>query len=220
MGYNTTISGKAVFDEKVSVEVIDYINRFNKTRHVLRDVSKIKELDKDWQKRTPFMEMDDDAVYYAPGNEEYARGSIINNNEYPKSIPDYYCPWKLDISKENERQIKKGEICEAEAILIPDGCDKPYGYTEYLQYIIDNFFEPMKYALHGAFLAIGEEFGDAEYLVVSGGVVKAINAYENSANAKVKAYLANSAKDKKAMDVFNSISVAPWYLEGYWEEDD
>lgn len=77
-------------------------------------------------------------------------GSVVDYNRPPHGQPSLWCGW--EVTDDGER-------------LTPiDG--KNYSATEWLQYLIDNFFEPWGYTLNGEIDADGEEHEDMWRLVV------------------------------------------------------
>lgn len=81
------------------------------------------------------------------------RDKVNKFNETRHEGPGYpgiWCDWIID---------DDGELCW-------DGYEKFYEYSEWLEYLIKNFFEPEGYVLNGQVEFDGEEYGDSGFLVV------------------------------------------------------
>ena len=81
------------------------------------------------------------------------RHEQTKNSKFPKYA--YYCQW----------------ITDGEAVYWDEG-EKFYAYIEWLQYLIDNFFNPWKISLSGDVIWNGEEPGDIGMIYIEGDKVK------------------------------------------------
>ena len=77
----------------------------------------------------------------------------------PRETPGYYCQWVIT-------QDYYGE----EALVWDEG-EKFYNYVEWLQYLIENFFEPEGYVLDGEVEYQGEESDDFGTIQVKNNIV-------------------------------------------------
>ncbi len=85
----------------------------------------------------------------------------------------YYCQWVSD---------KVGLYLEW------DECEKFYGYIEWLEWLIKNFFDPKNIKLNGTVKWKGEERGDIGKIVVTDNIVKIIEAKLVEKVKKVKVW--------------------------------
>ena len=146
MGYDTTFSGSLSFNKPVAPWLEEYINKFSDTRRMKRDPEKIKELYPDWGKMCFNGELGDEGQYFIGGEGSFGQKrdeSIVDYNMPPVGQPGLWCQW-----------VVGGDILEW------DGGEKFYNYEEWLDYLIDNFFDPLGYVLNGDIEWQGEESDD------------------------------------------------------------
>ena len=147
MGYTTDFYGSLHFNKPVTNELMEYINRFSSTRRMPRDNDKIKEIYPNWMDLCFRGELGNKGEYFAPIDNNYGQNhddSIIDYNGFEESVhPGLWCQWVIE-----------------DDMLVWDGNEKFYYYEEWLQYLIDNFFEPLGYMLNGDIQWQGEEFDD------------------------------------------------------------
>lgn len=148
MGYSTDFYGSLQFNKPVAPWLAEYINKFSETRRMKRDPEKIKELFSDYGKLCFNGELGDDGEYFIGGLGfcgQTQDESVIDHNTPPKTQPGLWCQWVIN---------------EKENCLEWDGGEKFYNYEEWLEYLIDNFFEPLGYVLNGDIEWQGEEYDD------------------------------------------------------------
>lgn len=160
MGYNTEFEGSFEFEEKLSDEMIQYINRFSTTRRMKRDVEKIKETYHDWKQLSFNGNLGEDGEYFV-GDSEWlidwrSRNndidpSIIDYNEPPATQPGLWCQWIVSLD---------GKYLEW------DGNEKFYDYVEWLDYLITHFFTPNNIFLNGNVMWRGDDFDDMGKITV------------------------------------------------------
>ena len=164
MGYTTRFTGEFVFDRPPSSELVDYINRFSRTRHVQRDVEEIKRIFPDWKDRCWKGELGEGGEFFTQYSSEmydkntpvydvdaYKRRNAIVNDSYPPgSQPSLWCSWEIN---ENGK-------------LVWNKTEKFYEYVKWLEYLISNFIEPEKLTLSGSCTYIGEGDFDCGYILV------------------------------------------------------
>ena len=164
MGYTTEFIGKFTFNREPSQELVEYINRFSRTRHVKRDVEGIKRKYSDWKTRSwkgiigndgEFFVLDYSEMDYTKikrlDREGYLKDNcLVDDINPPYSQPGIWCQWI--INKSNE--------------LVWNGGEKFCEYTKWLAYLIRNFFEPEGFILSGKCFYCGERFDDWGYLCV------------------------------------------------------
>lgn len=158
MGYTTYFNGSLEFNKPVEDWLVGYIDKFNKTRRMKRNNEKIKELYPEWKKLCFAGNLGEDGEYFIGGIGPYGQGdddSILNYN-YPASTqPGLWCQWV--IGGDNDE-------------LMWDGREKFYNYVEWLEYMIDNFFDPLGYELSGDITWDGEYRDDC-------GIIHVVNNF-------------------------------------------
>lgn len=137
MGYSTDFYGSLSFNKPVTEQLKEYINRFSATRRMPRDNDKIKEVFPNWRELCFFGELGNKGEYFAPQSNCHGQEkdeSVVDYNGYKESVhPGLWCQWIINDDGELEW----------------DGNEKFYNYEEWLDYLIDNFFEPLGYVLNG-----------------------------------------------------------------------
>lgn len=146
MGYTTWFTGSFQFNKPVTDGLKEYINEFSSIRHMKRDVEKIKEIYHDWEKKCFLKNLGIDGEFFIGGNDDYGRvdKSVLDHNRPGGSCPELWCQWIID---------ENGD-------LVWDEGEKFYGYVEWLEYLIDNFFQPCGYILNGEVNFQGEDDDD------------------------------------------------------------
>lgn len=148
MGYTTDFFGSLEFNKPVAPWLAEYINKFSGTRRMKRDPEKIKELFPDYGKMCFNGELGEEGEYFIGGVGLLGQGwdaSVTNGNDPAKTQPGLWCQWVVN---------------EKKNCLEWDGGEKFYNYEEWLDYLIDNFFEPLGYALNGDIEWQGEDYDD------------------------------------------------------------
>lgn len=233
MGYTTEFTGKVVFDKEVPKTLVEYLNRLSGTRRMKRDPEKIKVLFKNWKDMCykgnlgrqgeyfAVKEDDPDYVNYKNSGDSFfsccagqARdGSIIDYNEPPVTQPGLWCQWV--ISPVNPKDMEDETKDTVRAYLEWDGAEKFYCYTEWLKYIIKNFLEPEGITACGAFLAVGEEYGDATYIIVDNNNVSTVDAFNEGASEE----LCNKLSGDLLKFFLEEVSSAPSQITAeYWDD--
>lgn len=166
MGYTTYFNGALDFNREVTPQMKEYINRFSSTRRMPRDVEKIKEIYPNWKELCFFGDLGEKGAYFAPIDKEYGQvkdDSILDYNAWQVSVhPGLWCQWI--INDENQ--------------LVWDEGEKFYNYTEWLEYMIENFFEPLGYVLNGQIDWQGEESDDRGAIVVVNNQISILDSDE------------------------------------------
>ena len=160
MGYDTYFNGSLKFNKPVENWLVEYINKFNKTRRMKRDNAKIKELYPDWKKLCFAGNLGEDGEYFVGGVGYYGQdsdGSVLDKNDPARTQPGLWCSWIIGGNNEE---------------LEWDGNERFYDYVEWLEYMIDNFFAPLGYALDGTISWEGEECDDFGNIHVNNNIVR------------------------------------------------
>lgn len=160
MGYTTEFNGRFEFDKPLEPELADYINRFSEARHVTRDVEAYKKSNPDWESKCFEGDPGEEGEYIADDAEFDGRDkdglSLAGYNDPPGSCPGLWCQW----------------IVEDNRYLRWNGAEKFYKYEKWLVYLINNFFAPKGYSLHGAIAYYGEDEEDRGVIFVDGSDVR------------------------------------------------
>lgn len=153
MGYTTDFNGEFAIEPTLDHRQVTYLIQLNETRRYRRDSELTAE------RPDPIRE----AVGLPVGNEgEYFVGEggmrgqsqsidCVEYNQPPRSQPSLWLQW---------RPTEDGKKLEW------DGGEKFYQYVEWLQYLIDHFFEPWGKKLNGKVSWEGESSGDLGKIVV------------------------------------------------------
>ena len=146
MGYSTDFYGTLSFNKPVAPWLAEYINKFSSTRRMKRDPEKIKEFCPKWGDMCFNGELGDEGQYFIGGHLDYdnREKDIVDYNRPPAGQPGLWCQWIINDNGELEW----------------DGGEKFYNYEAWLDYLIDNFFEPLGYVLNGDIEWQGEERDD------------------------------------------------------------
>ena len=159
MGYTTDFSGCFNTNKPVENWFMNYINRFNDTRHMQRDVEEIKRSYPNWKDLCFKGNLGKDGEYFIGGEgnilTNFDDHSIVNYN-YPGNCPGLWCQWQMD---DNET-------------ISWDECEKFYEYIDWLEYLIENFFKPEGYIVNGSVEWQGEDADDFGTIEVIDNVVK------------------------------------------------
>lgn len=142
MGYSTWFDGELTPNKPFKKEFINYINAFSEKLHEPRDVEIIKRSDPDWTKHCLDGNLGPYGMYYVG---DFKEGTIDRSAAKGYTCPGYWCNWYIN---------------EETGVVEWDGGDKFYQYTDWLIYLIENFFEPAGYILNGEFFWTGEESED------------------------------------------------------------
>ena len=160
MGYTTDFYGSLKFNKPVTEQLKEYINRFSATRRMPRDNEKIKEIYPNWRELCFFGELGNKGEYFAPMSINFGQEydtSVLDHNGFKGAVhPSLWCQW----------------IINDDGDLEWDGGEKFYSYEEWLNYLIDNFFEPLGYVLNGDIEWQGEESDDLGTIHVVDNVVE------------------------------------------------
>lgn len=143
MGYTTDFKGFFEFDRTVDPSLVNYINKLSATRRMKRDNDKIKKIFPNWKDFSFNGRLGEEGGFFIGGAGFAGQDhddSIIDFNQPPKFQPSLWCDW---IIKDNK--------------LIWNETEKFYGYTDWLTYLIYNFFNPCNYLLNGEVNWQGED---------------------------------------------------------------
>lgn len=154
MGYSTWFDGSFRFNKPVDYKLKNYIKKFHDVRHMRRDVEKIKEVFPNWERNCLNGDLGNEGEFFVGGIGFMGQDrddSILDYNYSPKTQPGLWCQW---------------EITEDGTELVWDEGEKFYHYIEWLQYMINNFFNPAGYILNGEVTWNGEDDDDLGVIIV------------------------------------------------------
>lgn len=177
MGYTTDFEGRLEFNKPLNNKQKDYINLFCSTRRMKRDNEILQKLyngehglDGNYGNEGEYFAMEDGQS--GQSNDE----SIIDYNEPPntpprdKNIPssEYYTLKRLAIDNGTAVPGLWCNWCISEdgKYLQWDGGEKFYNYIQWLQYLINHFFNKWDVLLNGEITWVGEGNNDFGKIVV------------------------------------------------------
>jgi hypothetical protein len=187
MGYTTDFQGQLSFDRVLTNEEVNYIKKFNDSRRMKRDVSKLYDIYKG-EGGNPFLPKEqtygNEGEYFVGGTGHGGQDrddTIINYNESPGSVlksndEDFGTYWSRRTKQIQDGLCQPGLWCqwtidEDGTHLVWDGGEKFYNYVEWLKYLINHFFEKWGVKLNGEITWEGEDSKDMGKIVVVDNVV-------------------------------------------------
>ena len=187
MGYTTDFQGQLNIDRVLTNEDVNYIKKFNDSRRMKRDVSKLYELYKG-EGGNPFLPKEEtygnEGEYFVGGKEYFGQDrddSIINYNQSPGTVvkgtdEDFGTYWSRYTKQIQDGSCQPGLWCqwttdEEGTCLEWDGGEKFYYYVEWLKYLINHFFDKWGVKLNGEITWVGEDSEDMGKIVVVDNVV-------------------------------------------------
>jgi hypothetical protein len=187
MGYTTDFQGQLSFDRVLTNEEVNYIKKFNDSRRMKRDVSKLYDIYKG-EGGNPFLPKEqtygNEGEYFVGGTGHGGQDrddTIINYNESPGSVlksndEDFGTYWSRHTKQIQDGLCQPGLWCqwtidEDGTHLVWDGGEKFYNYVEWLKYLINHFFEKWGVKLNGEITWEGEDSKDMGKIVVVNNVV-------------------------------------------------
>jgi hypothetical protein len=200
MGYSTDFGGSFQLSRPTTTVEKDFLDKLVETRRMKRDVNKLMEMFKG-EHGYPFAEdkTDPNQVYGYMG--EYFVGgggsmgqaqddSIIDYNSASGEIgwQDYKGDWVLkqklqdQLNKDSLKQPGlwlQWELSSDGTELGWDGNEKFYHYIEWLQYLIQHFFEKWGIKLNGEVQWQGEDSSDFGKIIVTDNVIEILNGERN-----------------------------------------
>jgi hypothetical protein len=181
MGYTTVFEGGFGFSRPLTIDETDYIKKFNETRRMKRNVEKLYELFKG-EHGNPFLPKEET---YGNDGEYFVGGSGFAGQDRDDSVVDYNTPpgqldfltgdfnerWTQNDLRKKEGKCQPSLWCQwvtnkDGTRLMWDGGEKFYNYCEWLNYLINHFFEKWGVKLNGEVYWTGEESKDMGKIVV------------------------------------------------------
>lgn len=160
MGYHTDFRGGFEVTPPLQKVHENYINKFSETRRMKRDPDKLEDVP-DPIRKAVNLGIGEDGEFFVGSKEhsgqDFSHPSVVDGNRPPSSQPGLWCQW-----------IVIGDTVQW------DGGEKFYNYTEWLQYLIDNFFKPWGYTLNGQVDWRGEDWSDTGTIQVINNKIKTL----------------------------------------------
>lgn len=161
MGYTTEFEGKIKITPSLPQELVSYINKFNETRRMKRNVVILKDK---YNGEFGFNgNYGEEGEYFIGGLGFMGQdrdNTIVDYNEPPKTQPGLWCQWEVT---EDGKYIQWNEV------------EKFYDADIWMQYIIDNFIGN-NYSCNGTINAQGEESDDQWDLIVENNKVRIVES--------------------------------------------
>ena len=145
-------------DRPLSKAHLAYLEAFNATRRMGRDVSKMAGM-KDPVREAVGLPVGEDGCFFVGGGSGEHTEDVIDFNHCPSGQPSLWCPWAPNVDGT--------EILE-------DGSEKAYGYVEWIEYLVTCFLEPWGYKLNGEVSWSGEDSDDRGTIYVKDNVVEGV----------------------------------------------
>jgi hypothetical protein len=183
--------------------MVSYLNLFNQTRRIKRDVNKLYEKYKGILGHP--MPKDPDNPYGKQGEffvggegtmEQKYDESVIDYNDPPDTQPGLWCQWQVT---EDGRAIKW------------DGSEKSYNSTEWMEYIINNFIAPTGSVCNGVINAYGEDRDDVWDLVVTNNKVTIVNKFPSAIDKTIN--VLSKQVEKKTEVILDIVQLAEAYID-------
>jgi hypothetical protein len=153
MGYTTDFSGRFELNKPLTAEHAEYLTTFSQTRRMKRNAVEAALLEDPVRAKVD-LPVGNEGEYFVGGTGSFGQGddnSVENHNYPPTTQPGLWCQW-----------VPSGDGKGIEW----DGSEKFYNYTEWLEYIVQNFLGPWGYKLNGEVNWYGEDPSDVGILVV------------------------------------------------------
>lgn len=153
MGYTTIFEGHFTINPALNEEQVTYLNQFCNTRRMKRD-AKLTEKLIDVYRTKIDLPVGVDGEFYVGGDEN--SNDILDHNHPPSNQPGLWCDWQPN---------ENGTILEW------NESEKFYRYIEWLQYLIEKFFNPWGNILNGKVKFQGETRSDKGTIVIKDNVI-------------------------------------------------
>jgi hypothetical protein len=167
MGYHTDFNGEFKCDPVLHWAHRVYLEKFAETRRMKRD-PKITETLTDPIREEIGLPVGEEGEFYVNGSGFRGQGddsSVLNHNGPPRTQPGLWCQWVPN---------------EDGTAIVWDLGEKFYHHVEWLQYLIDNFFERYGYTLNGEVRWQGESPDDRGIIYCKDNKIQAISDEMNS----------------------------------------
>jgi hypothetical protein len=155
MGYQTLFFGEFRFDQPLAPIHAAYLERFSQTRRMKREAILLEDEPDPWRVAVG-LPIGFEGGYFvgsrASFGQDYDHISVLDTDEPPSGQPGLWCHWAPG---------RDGQS------LLWNGHEKFYHYDQWLEYLIEHFFEPWGYSLEGTVRWVGEDPGDQGTIYVA-----------------------------------------------------
>ena len=155
MGYHTDFEGAFQLSEPLTDEQREYLHKFCESRKMKRSTQKIALIEDDMSSHVlADLPIGREGEFYVDGKGFMGQDeddTVLESNSAPDTQPGLWCQWQPG---------PDGDSIEW------DGGEKFYGYTEWIEYIVENFLKPWGHTLNGEVHWSGEESGDLGVIIV------------------------------------------------------
>lgn len=227
MGYNTDFCGEFKIKELIPIREFEYFNRFCNTRHMQLNTEYLKEhYPKEVEKYSLNGYVGHQGMWYAPGNlgpNMDDDNLIINFNRCSTEIlkrsensEKYASMLWCDFVLESEDYDKNNaEIQELECVLKHNDAEKTYDYFEWLKFLCKTLLR--KYTVNGVLVAMGEETGDINIIVIINTTPSLFHSTSNAETFIKNSNITSEEKEILLSELYTNYFEPDWWYDS--EED-
>ncbi|KAI8865989.1 hypothetical protein GQ42DRAFT_165783 [Ramicandelaber brevisporus] len=157
MGYTTDFTGHFDITPRLDAKHRDYIRAFSSTRRITFEAAGADFPDQ--PRRAVGLPFGNNGEFYSGPEIRYSDKHVIDHNNPPDSQPSLYCQWTVARDKHGNDILKWDQV------------EKFYCYTEWLRYLIANFFKPWGYTLNGTVHWQGESDDDTGTITMVNNII-------------------------------------------------
>lgn len=155
------IDGCLKFNKPLSERHHKYLNAFFKTKRIIRDVDVLREIPDPLREAVNLPIGEEGCYFVASANNPMRTKSIIDYKVAPSDQPNSWCAWYPS---------NDGSMLEI-------SMDNVNGRKDWLQYMIDNFFNPWGYSISGKIKFTKDPAEYTEIILVESNVIEVIMKY-------------------------------------------
>lgn len=163
MGYHTDFYGSFTITPPLPPERVEYLTKFSETRRMQRK-PEIAEHYPDEARAKAGLPLGKEAGYYVGATGDSMSGykdpSVVDCNRPPQGQPGLWCQW---IPTEDGTQLF-------------DCGEKFYDYVEWLEYLVEHFFDLWGHKLNGAIEWYGEDHDDRGVIYAKDNRIEAVES--------------------------------------------
>ena len=166
MGYTTDFTGSFQLNTPLTDEQSKYLHKFNRTRRMKLDPSQLQTVP-DPIRTAVGLPLGLEGEYFVGFEDEDQMGYKIprvDGNKPPTSQPGLWCGW---CPTSDNTGIEW------------DGGEKFYYYSEWLDYLIQNFIKPWNLVLNGVVKWQGQRQEDTGEIVVKDNIIQIVSSQSN-----------------------------------------
>ncbi len=206
MGYYTEFKGSFQLDKPLKAEHLAYLKAFSDTRRMMRLITKLEKI-RDPIREAVGLPIGAEGAYFVgtscKNDQEHRDPSILDGNIPPSQQPSLWCDWTPN---------------DDGTEIIWNEADNFYCYTDWLQYLIENFFTRWGYNLTGSVHWEGQDPNDYGIICVKNNLVEVfgpIVIMNASGDIRpLRAFLCHASDDKSEIEkLYNKLCedhIDPW----------